>query len=307
MDLFIFKTPLFKRLMIGAAVLIALMIFSPVACVSSTQRGVRVRFGAVLDGVIRPGLVVKVPIIERIDTYSITPVAVPIKIPAADNGAITADNQTIGLAGMIYYRLDEARMDEVARNYTSGSLSQIAEANAESSVKSVIGNYTIFDLAANQVIIAGKAMNLLASNVKQYPIIVVDTKITNYTWSDDFDKQIKETMKRAQEVKQKDQELLVTQVESQKQVKQAEAAKQATVLAAEAQRDKAKLDAEAKVLEGEGIRKYNQAIAVNWDIEFKKTQLEIERARVEKWDGHYVPNNRYGPIPVDTKGGVQGE
>jgi hypothetical protein len=103
-------------------------------------------------------------------------------------------------------------------------------------------------------------------------------------------------MEKAQQVKQAEQELLITQQNAQKKVKEAEADKQAT-----------QLQAEAKALEGEGIRKYNDSVATNWDIELKKLQLQIELKRVEKWNGIYVPNNMYGPIPVNTSGGVQGK
>jgi DUF4097 and DUF4098 domain-containing protein YvlB len=65
------------------------------------------------------------------------------------------------------------------------------------------------------------------------------------------------------------------------------------------------LEDEAKVLEAEGIRKYNEAIAQNLNIEIRLRELEIEKIRVERWDGKYVPNNMYGPIPVNT-GGIQG-
>jgi hypothetical protein len=38
----------------------------------------------------------------------------------------------------------------------------------------------------------------------------------------------------------------------------------------------------------------------------KLKALDIEATRVDKWDGHYVANNNYGPIPVQT-GSIQGK
>jgi len=40
-----------------------------------------------------------------------------------------------------------------------------------------------------------------------------DFKLTNFDWSEDFDAQIKATMQRAQQVKQKEQELLITETQ----------------------------------------------------------------------------------------------
>jgi regulator of protease activity HflC (stomatin/prohibitin superfamily) len=105
----------------------------------------------------------------------------------------------------------------------------------------------------------------------------------------------------------KEQELLITEQEAQKLVKQAEAEKQSLVTRAEGEMEAAKLNAEAKALEGKGIKDYNTAVATNWDIELQKMKLEIEKIKAENWDGTYVPNNMYGPIPVDTVGGVKGQ
>jgi regulator of protease activity HflC (stomatin/prohibitin superfamily) len=122
-----------------------------------------------------------------------------------------------------------------------------------------------------------------------YPINITELKTVNYDWSDEFDKQIAETMSRAQQVKQAEQQLLIVQQQAQKIVKEAEAAKEA-----------ARLNAEAKALEGEGIKKYNDSIAVNWAIELKKLELQIEMKKAEKWNGQYISQNSYGPIPFST-------
>jgi regulator of protease activity HflC (stomatin/prohibitin superfamily) len=50
----------------------------------------------------------------------------------------------------------------------------------------------------------------------------------------------------------------------------------------------------------------NEAIARNLNIEIRLRELGIEKIRVERRDGKYVPNNMYGPIPVNTQGGIQG-
>jgi regulator of protease activity HflC (stomatin/prohibitin superfamily) len=86
----------------------------------------------------------------------------------------------------------------------------------------------------------------------------------------------------------------------------AEGNRQSVVIRAEGEKQKVALEAEAKILEGEGIRQYNQAISQNLSIEIRLRELEIESKRVERWDGKYVPNNVYGPIPIDSQGGVQG-
>lgn len=80
----------------------------------------------------------------------------------------------------------------------------------------------------------------------------------------------------------------------------------ALIATAEGEKAAAALRAEAKALEGEGIRKYNNSVQANMQLEIQLRELDNEKARIERWDGHYVPNNNYGPIPVQT-GSIQGK
>ncbi|MFA5152399.1 MAG: hypothetical protein WC554_07580, partial [Clostridia bacterium] len=58
--------------------------------------------------------------------------------------------------------------------------------------------------------------------------------------------------------------------------------------------------AKAKEAEGEGIKAFNQAISSNLNIQIRLKELEIEHDRIRKWNGVYVPNNHYGPIPIQN-------
>jgi regulator of protease activity HflC (stomatin/prohibitin superfamily) len=313
-----FKQKWVKTVLILAGILIVFLIFNPFSCVPRTNVGVRTRFGGVVGNEgIAPGLTVKTPLIETIKLYTIKPQEIDLNIKANSDGAITRDNQTIGMKVAIFYAYDPSRIIEMAKNYSEDALRNIIVQNSESAVKAIIGSYDIFEVAKTQIEVSSKVHAMLEQYLKQYPVILTDMKLTNYDWSDEFDKQIALTMEKAQQVKQKDQELQITQLEAQKKVKEAEAEKtalitkaegekQATITAAEAEKQAAILGADAKAAEGEGIRKYNQSLAATLEIQLQLRKLDIEMTRVQKWNGQYVPNNRYGPIPVDTKGGIKG-
>jgi len=301
---------------IAVGIFLLVIIFNPFSCVSASSRGVRTRFSAVVGGAILPGLQIRIPIVERILQFSIQPQQVRTRIPVGEEGAITKDNQTVGVSVQIFYRYSDDRIPEIAKNYSEEKLRSIITYTCESAVKTVLGSYTIFQIAETQIEVTDKVIALIKASIRQYPIEMVDLKLTNYDWSEKFDTQIAETMEKAQQVKQKEQELQVATLEAQKQVRQAEAAKQALIAQAEGEKaaqitraegekQKVILEADAKVAQGEGIRKYNQALAATLDIQIRLKQLDIEMARVDKWNGQYVPNNMYGPIPF-TSGGIQG-
>lgn len=307
-----------KKWAILAGVAVFFIIFSPVTCVGKTERGVKVTLGAVQDGVYQPGPVFHWPIIEEVKTFSTVPNKIEVEIPVDKNGAITTDNQTVGTTFDVYWQYDQARICEIARNYSGSGVADLINTNTKSAIKAVIGTYTIFDLAPKQTEATGKIAGMLIENTAKYPVKIVDVKAINYDWSDEFDKAIATTQKLKQEVLQKEQEVSKATLDYQKQVAEAEAQKKVTIANAEAQKEaaiaesqgeleSAKLKRDAKIAEGEGIRKYNDLVAVNWGIELKKLELEIEMARVTKWDGHYVPAQNFTPLPLNIKAGVQGD
>lgn len=295
-----------KRGIIAAIALVLFLILNPFYTVGSTERALVFRFGDLQENVSAPGFHTKVPFIDSVRRVTIQPFQIIDTIEVGKGGAISKDNQTIGAKTTTFYRYRVDQLTTMWKNYGTEKIKALVESASIESIKATIGTYTIFEVAANQEKIQAECFALLKIKAAQYPVEITDLRIMNWDWSDDFDKQIAATMAAAQQVKQKEQELLVTQQEAQKMVKQAEAQKQQTILIAEATLEKAKLEASARIAEGEGIRQYNEKIAQNLTVQIRLKELEIEAARVAKWDGHYVPNNNYGPIPVST-GNVQGK
>jgi regulator of protease activity HflC (stomatin/prohibitin superfamily) len=292
----------------GAILLVAFILVSiinPFYKISAEERGILLNWGAVSDNVIQPGLHMRTPIMQKVKKVSIQPIQLDENVAVSEQGAITKDNQTIGSNMTIFYKYIPEKLPQMYSQYGTQKLGDIISQTVKESFKAEIGNYTIFELATVQDEVRNNVFKRIQEKLAEYPIILTELKITNYDWSDDFDAQIKETMNRSQQVKQKEQEKLMAEQEAQKGVVQATAQKQIAITVAEGEKAAAQLHADAKALEGEGIKKYNQSVAVNWDIELKKMELEIAKIKAERWNGVFVPNNMYGPIPVNTTGGIQ--
>jgi len=282
--------------------IIAFLILKPFQIVDSGNKGLRFTMGSLSEKVENEGIAWKWPLFQSIKEVSIRPQQIDYEVEVGNDGAISKDNQTIGAGLTVFYKYDENRLVEMWRNTGEEKMKAILTQTLKESFKKVIGSYTIFEIAGNQEKIRAEVAEKFRGDLSagNYPVQITEVKIINYDWSAAFEKQIEETMKRAQEVKQKEQELLITEQEAQKLVKQAEAEKQSLITKAEGEKEAAKLNAEAKALEGEGIRKYNEEVAKNWDIELKKMQIQVEMNRINKWDGRFVSQNNYGPIPVQT-------
>lgn len=269
------------------------LVLNTVVIISPQSKGMIETLGKISYEV-DSGMHFKIPFVQSVTIYNLSTVSRTVDINVDSKGAITKDNQTIGGTISVFYRLRSDKIRDIRTKYSLESIDGIINKTTEQKFKESVGQSTIFDIAVNQQKISEDIKKSIIASIAEYPFEIENVQITNYDWSDDFDKNIKETMNRAQQVKQKEQELLITEKETQKIVKEAEAKKQA-----------AALDAEAKAITGEGIRRYNEEIAKTIDIEKQFRSLEIEKIRAERWNGVSVSQQVFTPIPLDLNPGVK--
>jgi len=314
------KNPLVGWITLGVIALLAVtVVFSSFSVIGSTDRGVKIRLGAIQtdQGVLPSGLVWKIPFIEDVRTISMLPQEIDVSIKVDDDGAITKDNQTIGMGLTVFYTYKPEGVVQILKDLSVEKVASLVQSGMVQDVKQVHGGYSIYDIAQNQAKLQQESMASLKQTMSAYPINVTELRIKNYDWGKEFDEQIKTTMSKAQQVLQAKQDLDRRTIELQKDVAESSAKKQQTVLDAEAaaqqvtiaataEKDAARARAEAKTIEGEAIRKYNASIAQNLDVQLALKKLDIEATKAARWDGHNVPTNNYGPIPVQTNAGLAG-
>ena len=290
-----------KNFIIIGAVIIA-MIISSKSCtvVQQRERGVRYTFGKVEGDVIQPGIVLHTPFITEIKNYSIAPKTFETTFPVGQAGAITKDMQTVGTTVNVKYAYDESRIMDIAMRYGDSVVESAMKSNIIASVKEVVGQYSIYELVEKQPEVTEKVSTSILNRMKDYPITISQTTITNWDWSDDFDRQIKETANRTQQVKQAEQEANIAAANAQKLVKEAEAKKQAMQLEAEAQLIKAQNEAKAKQAEADGIAYYNAKVAQNMTVQLQQWKHEEQMSYYEKWNGTLVPQY----VPLTAAGGI---
>lgn len=238
---------------------------------------------------------------HKIRKFRLEPKTYEVSFSCGSDGAITKDMQTVGSTVAVRYVYDEKRIMDIVTRYLNDTVIQSAmRDNVKASLKETVGQYSIYDLVEKQNEVTGRVADAMLTRMADYPIAISQTTITNWDWSDDFDKQIKETANRAQEVKKAEQDLKLAEQNAQKQVKEAEAKKAAIEQEAEAALIKAQKEAEAKKVEADALAYYNSKVAQNYQVEIKLKELEIELERAKRWDGRQVPEY----IPLTAAGGI---
>lgn len=296
-----FKT--IKKLIIsGVIALFAVIILcNCFTIINPTERGMKVTLGVVDEDVLEPGLVVKAPFVQKIQKYDITPIQYQSSFKNISDAAVTSDKQSILVNFELFWKYNIDELYEVATKYrTKESLYQPISTSLKGIIKDLVGKLSINEIISNQGSLTNQIKERLEAETEYLPISIDKFTITNFDWSDEYDRQIEETAKLAQQVEQKKQEALIAEADAQKQVKQASAKLEAEKLNAEATKVKAQAEADAKRLEGEGIAAYNKLIAKNQELEIRLKELEIEKIKAERWDGREVANY----IPLTAAGGV---
>lgn len=281
-------------------VALAALIYNSITVVGPNERGIEVKLGEVSGDVLQPGMHYHIPFISVIKRYSIVPKGMNVNFSVDEDGAITKDMQTVASQVTVFYRYDDARLMDAVKKYSESILQNAITKSLISSVKEAVGKYSIYDLIENQDKITQAVQANLSAKLAEYPVEVTQLTISNWNWSDDFDKNIKETMNRTQQVRQAEQDLKLTETNAQKQVAEAEAAKKAAEQTAEGELIKAQKAAEAKRVEADALAYYNAKVAQNYQVEIKLKELEIELEKAKKWDGRQVPEY----VPLTAAGGI---
>jgi regulator of protease activity HflC (stomatin/prohibitin superfamily) len=287
-----------KKAVLWAAggVFALIVMFSAFFTIKSTERGVLSTFGKV-EKVLQPGLHAKIPFVQSVEKYTLVPQEYRLVVPVnGDAAALSKDNQSLGYTAVIQYQYNENEILKIARQWSRDRLVENIKNEFIFATKSAVAAYSSSDVASNQLPIAANIKKICidyftSTNV---PVVITNTTIDSWDWSDDFDTMIKETMKKQQEVKQKEAEVEIATQEAQK-----------TVVSAQAALDAAKLTAESTRVTADAEAYKNRQISQNAAQQQAQWKHEEEMARLEKWDGHYVPTNNYGPIPVQA-GSIQG-
>ena len=275
------------------------------AVIDPNERGIDVRLGQMQDEIIQPGLHWRTPFITETRKFRLEPKTYEVSFSVGADGAITKDMQTVGATVAVRYVYDETRIKDIVTLYAKDSVIENAmKDNVKASLKETTGKYSIYDLVAHQNEITTEVANAMLTRMSNYPIAINQTTITNWDWSEDFDRQIKETANRTQQVKQAEQEANIAAAQAQKLVKEAEAKKQAAELDAQAEIARANGLAESKKIKADAQAYENQKIAQNLDVMKAQWDYEISKIRASKFNGVEVSNQSvYVPNTYDLRSG----
>jgi len=163
-----------------AAVLVIAGLVLSIRVVAQYEKGVVFRLGRV-HRVAEPGLTFIVPVIDHMRKVSLRIVTMPIQ----SQGIITNDNVSIDVAGVAYFRVNDAVKSVVAIENVGSAINQFAQ----TTLRNVVGQHTLDQTLSETDAINANIREILDRTTTEWGVLVTLVELK--------DIQLPESMKRA--------------------------------------------------------------------------------------------------------------
>jgi regulator of protease activity HflC (stomatin/prohibitin superfamily) len=167
--------------LVGLAAVVLIALVSSVRILKQYERAVVFRLGRVKEGARGPGLIVIVPLVDRVHRVSLRIVTMPIQ----SQGIITRDNVSVDVSAVAYYRVADTVRSVVAIENVAAAINQIAQ----TTLRAVVGRHTLDETLSETDTINRNIREILDVQTEEWGIQVTTVELK--------DIQLPESMKRA--------------------------------------------------------------------------------------------------------------
>ncbi|MGA7537260.1 MAG: prohibitin family protein [Steroidobacteraceae bacterium] len=215
-------------LLTGAIILLILLVLGGLFVqIGPGQRGVLMTFGAVQEGVLDPGLHVKLPFMQ-----SVAKMDVQVQNSQGAETAASLDLQNVSSTVATNWHILPADAEWVYQHIGNepALVDKIIRPAISNSVKAVTAHYDAEDLIIERDQVRDKIQSQITSELQPYRVVVDSVNITDFHFSDEFAQAIERKQIAQQRALQATYELQQARVLAQQRVVEAEAQSQAQKL-----------------------------------------------------------------------------
>jgi regulator of protease activity HflC (stomatin/prohibitin superfamily) len=169
------------EILIPLGIVCLLLLAASVRILKQYERGVQFRLGKVRDGARGPGLVLIVPLVDRLRRVSLRIVTMPIQ----SQEIITRDNVSVDVSAVAYYRVVDPVRSVVAIENVAAAINQIAQ----TTLRAVVGRHTLDETLAETERINQSIREILDVQTEEWGVVITVVELK--------DIQLPEGMKRA--------------------------------------------------------------------------------------------------------------
>lgn len=199
-------------LILGAVVVVVMMLAYGIRIVNEYDRGVIFFLGRFI-GVRGPGLIVVLPILERMVKVSLR--MVTMEIPSQK--IITKDNVSIDIAAVAYYKVTDPGKSVVSIENVKQAVNQIAQ----TTVRNVVGQFILDELLSKTADINNRIKEVIDLHTEPWGVMVTAVEIKDIVLPDNMQRAM---AKEAEAERERRAKIVAAEGEFQSAAKLAEAA-----------------------------------------------------------------------------------
>jgi regulator of protease activity HflC (stomatin/prohibitin superfamily) len=252
-----------KMILIGiAGVVIFMLILSTYFGVDAGDRGVVLRFGEV-NRVVDPGPHFKIPLAEEVVFMTVRVQKTTTKTEAASR-----DLQVVQTTMVLNYNLEPSKAGSMYSNIGLNYNERVIDPAVKESFKAAAARYTAEELISKRETLKTEVRNYLRDRLQIFGVVVVELSITDFEFSQEFNKAIESKQTAEQNALRAKRDLERIKVEAEQKIASARA-------------------------EAEALRLQRQVISPEL---VQLRQIEAQIKAIEKWDGK-LPGVTGGTVP----------
>lgn len=178
---------IYTRVGILIAVIILFFVFlNPIVLIGAGKRGVVLSWGAVSERTLNEGLSFVIPIRDRVKRMDVT----IQKVEVEDVNASSKDLQLVTSKITLNYKLEPLRVNELYQKLKYKYNSRVVAPAIQEFVKKTTAQYTAEELITKRQDVKRELRKALTENLLRHGIKVVDIFITDFNFSNTFNRAI---------------------------------------------------------------------------------------------------------------------
>lgn len=249
------------------AVIALLIIFNSVFTVDAGERAVILRFGAI-HTIKTEGLNFKIPIVDEV-----VKIEVRIRKSMTKTESSSKDLQEVSSEIALNYHLDPTRVSDIYKEIGLSWNERIIDPAIRETMKATAARYTAEQLITKRSEVSNLIKEFLRTSISKYGLIVDEVSITDFSFSEEFDRAIESKQTAEQMALKASRDLDRIKIEAEQQITAAKA-------------------------EAESLRLQKQVVSKEL---IQLREMEVRKIAVEKWNG-ILPRVTGGAVPfIDVK------
>ncbi|MBP1930310.1 prohibitin family protein [Ammoniphilus resinae] len=248
--------------------LLVIIAFQSFVIVPAGHSGVVLQLGAVQPNVLAEGMHFRIPFVQ-----TVIPVDVRVSKTESSQASASKDLQTVTTTVAVNYHLDAATVNNLYQRVGLEFQTRIVDPAIGEALKAVTAQYTAEELISKRSEVSIKVKEVLAAKLSAYNMILDEINITEFMFSEDFNRAIEQKQIAEQQFLKSKLDLERIKVEKEQEITKAQA-------------------------QAEALRLQKQEVTPEL---IKLRQIEAQLEGIKKWDGK-LPNVTGGATPFINVG-----